>query len=203
MTIIAALKQPDHILIAADSFSFSAMAESKFEDATKLWQLRNLPIVWGFYGPEKAGNLLAVWLDDEIDQLSGPTWATFDKFISEKVIELRALLIERAARSGNQLEDQHLCQFLFAGYLAGQPGLLMVQATGDTVFQPELAVLASSGGTNALRAAQEMLRLERGARFEMNADTLSLIMRAVCRVVLGTGEPIQMWKITRETAERL
>jgi hypothetical protein len=203
MTIIGAALCGDCVVIASDSLAFNPSLEAKDERSDKLWQLGQLNVIWGFFGPDDIGSMLKMSLRD-MDFSAVRNWAELARILGNHSAELHSEIRRRVKLTGAKLKANEVVHLMLAGYVGGRDGILLVNADGRTTVPGETpAFLASPVGTAHARATLETLRLERGRAFGLNANTLGTIMEIAARLTLGTGGTIQMWRTTSAEVERL
>ncbi len=208
VTMIAALDLSDHMLIAADSRAVSMVAGSEDNEAVKLWQLGDMPIVWGVFNNARVGMNLKAWLAEHGKEVPTDSWLDFRDRISREVERLN-----KETRSEAQKEfdrGQHGtfyfrdASFLFAGYIGGVKNVLTVYSGGTSSFASHSPqVLASEFGPTALNAAIAAFKHERQDKFVLDRETFVVAFEAAGSGIDGVGGDTQLWKLTPDRAEKL
>jgi hypothetical protein len=203
MTLIGASVRPDHVLIASDSCAVNSAMGAVDDRRVKLWPLADRPLVWGYYGPETVGDTLHRWLDGLPKDHGGfKSWEAFGSLVAEGMAMLNGEMVKRAGLRGVPIQPEETVVAQIAGYIDGEPRIMIAWQNGHVGFNGEAAFYGSPSGFGAAMAVWRTLEQERKA-IALDRETLHNVMEIASRLTAGCGPPIQMWKVTPDAVEQI
>jgi len=195
MTLIAVWQQRDEILVAGDT---GATAPGVLVPSSKVWQIADLPLVWGYSGQV----VYAEPLRSRIEAFRPGTWDELRELLRQLAAEANRRARSEAAEAGlaaYQL-DRRLVWLVVAGFIDGIGRVLETDTDGAADFNSIQVTYVGSGREGGFLASAVLERL--GHPLDVFA------MRAVMESVVNSqrsqlAEPIEYWRITAGGAERV
>jgi hypothetical protein len=203
MTILGAMDGGDYLTIASDSMAFTGPNGVTF-NMVKLAPIKGLSVVWGFFGAGTVGGDLRAWID-ATDLSDSTSWPSLKDRLSEQMARLTGDLRRRTTEAGGgDVPANQLTSALFVGYVSGEKGIVTMTPEGAATFVPvPFAFIAADSVFAAACAAMETLHRERGDRFAFSAEVLRISISVATDLMMTTGGPIQLWKMTPTGAEQI
>jgi hypothetical protein len=190
MTLLAAVKEKDSILIGADSMvhhNDSASQSSSIRTGTKLYRLNGTNVVWGYCGMESIGEPLRLNLATR--QYHG--WGD--------LISAASVLICHLNQSSARIREE-LTSVLLAGYFKDDGRIVHLGPFGAESGHDDEYCFVGNGSV----PAEVGYRLVRASYEGEHRDTaLHASMEQTATVIRVIGGPFGFWRTTETSADPL
>jgi hypothetical protein len=190
VTLIAAVRMGDKVLIGADSAQLSQESHTGAWNETITSKLRTLPandVVWGWSGSSTIGNPVGWWLA----QAEFPTWDSL-------AIQLESRVRELNTEARHQRVTGWETRVVAAGHIGNEIRIVMVDQTAFLHDRSDSALFEGTGAQAFKISWTHMSRY-----FSSTADDFSNLLDTTVRLVPGLSPPVQMWSVGKDDCQEI
>lgn len=208
MTLIVGLNCADGLVIASDSqATFLIPGQPVSQTETKLWQVRDTPIIWGVSGHVGLQQKIGLELEAMDPGLLGQSISR----LRPRLVRVIVPILKQAAADFVNLPSPErvppsCADLLICGYTAGERWILEIERGGADEQHEHRGMCAIGSGSALAYYAMESLRHHDVAQrnvFHGQVIAYRVLDAAIRAAAFGLGPPVQMWVITDKGAEQL
>lgn len=220
MTMLAAVIEPDCVLMAADGQSTDSQREPAADGHTsaatfaahKLHAVPGRSLVWGSTGVTTPKDAFGQWLAEQVTT----DWSELESLVTSHLAEVNGGLRETLRASFGpvsnpfdnqniQITMQNLWQgigVMIGGYLGPDPGIIRVDDRGqsDRCGEP-MALFFGPFSATALTSWNVVNQL--APDLPHDPQMLDRFMTAVCGSIPGLTVPVDVWRVTPDNCIRI
>jgi proteasome beta subunit len=192
VTIIAALRCDDGLLLASDS---------EVSDGVLTWQQNKLdtlddrPLAWGYSGAEDIGVEFGAWLRVQ-DWTAIHDWRAFRDAAANTFSQLNGEKRRIMNRAGTRPKAEDTADVLIAGYINDTPEFLEIDNKGRATFCRHLRFAAiGSGKSHAIIVYRTAVALSKD-NLPHRPDTMKALMTVAADLAPQCRPPIRVLQIT-------
>jgi proteasome beta subunit len=208
MTLIVGLSCADGLVVASDSqATFLIPGQPVRQTETKLWRVRDAPIVWGASGHVGLQQKIALALE-AMDP--GVLRQSIGRLRPKLVRAIVPILKQAAAEFVDLPPPERVppsaADLLICGYTAGEGWILEIERGGADEQHEHRGMCAIGSGRALAYYAMESLRHHEVAHrkvFHGQVIAYRVLEAAIRAAAFGLGPPVQMRVITDSGAEQL